>query len=128
MRILAIDLGTKSVGLAISGPLKIPQPLKIISRANIFKELRSIIDIYSVGLIVVGLPLTLKGKKEKMARDAKKFAIQIEERFGIKTKLVDERFTSEEAKIILKKKGIKGDKDTISALLILERYLEEESD
>ena len=128
MRILAIDLGIKSVGLAISGPLKILQPLKSISRVNIFEELRSIIDIYSVGLIVVGLPLTLDGEKGEMARNAKKFAAKIEEQFGIKTKLVDERLTSDEAKLILKKKVIKGDKDSISALLILERYLEEESD
>ncbi|OYD13688.1 Holliday junction resolvase RuvX [candidate division WOR-3 bacterium JGI_Cruoil_03_44_89] len=127
MRILAIDLGIKSVGLAISGPLEIPQPLKCISRRDIFEKLKNIIDEYSVRLIVVGLPLMLGGKEGKMARDARRFATQIEERLGIKTKLVDERFSTEEANRILQEKGIKWDEDSISALLILERYLEEHS-
>jgi len=127
MRILAIDLGIKSVGLAISGPLKIPQPLKRIDRRNIFKELKSIINEYSVECIVIGLPLTLNGNEGKMARDARRFARLVEKRLGIKTNLVDERFTSKEANRILKEKGRKGEEDSISAFLILERYLEEQA-
>ncbi len=125
MRILAIDLGTKSVGLAISGPLEIPQPLKSITRRNVFEELSRIIDEYSVSLIIVGLPLTLDGEEKKTARDARKFAEETKKRFKIETILMDERFTTEEGKRILSGLGIKWDKDSISALLILERYIED---
>jgi putative Holliday junction resolvase len=127
MRILSIDLGTKFVGLAISGPLEIPQPLKGVSRRDVFERLKDIINEYTVELIVVGLPLTPQGKEGKMVKDARRFAVQVRKRFGIETKLVDERFTSEEARRILKEKGGKEDEDSISALLILERYLEEQS-
>ena len=125
MRILAIDLGTKSVGLAISGPLEILQPLKSITRRNVFEELSRIINEYSVSLIIVGLPLTLDGEEKKTARDARKFAEETKKRFKIETILMDERFTTEEGKRILSGLGIKWDKDSISALLILERYIED---
>lgn len=124
MRILSIDLGIKSVGLAISGVLEIPQPLSSIDREDIFESLKNIIDEYSIELIVVGFPLTLKGEVGKIAKNARAFALQIEKRFKIKTELIDERFTTKEARKIMRKEGIKKDDDRISAMLILERYLE----
>ena len=127
MRVLAIDLGIKYVGLAISGPLKIPQPLKCIRRKNIFEGLKEVISEYSIELIVIGLPLTPAGKEGNIARNTRNFANLVEERLGIKTRLVDERFTTKEAKRVLNEKGIKGNDDSISALFILERYLEERS-
>lgn len=125
MRILAIDLGIKKVGLAISGPLRIPQPLKSVSRKDIFESLKEITKDYQVKCVVIGLPLTSKGKVGKMAKEARNFANIIEERFGIETELMDERFTTEEAIRLMSHGGFKGNRDSLSALLILKRYLEE---
>ncbi len=125
MRILAIDLGTKRVGFAISGPLKIPQPLKSVSRKEVFDSLKDIIKDYNIGRVVIGLPLKTSGIEGKMAKDARDFANIIEQRLGIKTELIDERFTTEEATRLISYREFKGNKDSLSALLILKRYLEE---
>jgi putative Holliday junction resolvase len=127
-RILAIDLGEKRVGLAITSPLNIPRPLKTVKRKKIFEEISAILKNYAIKTIVVGFPLNMDGTEGDKANEAREFAREIKERFKIPVYLQDERLTSYEAKEIIRETGKKIDKgviDRMAAFIILKEYLNE---
>ncbi len=133
-RILAIDYGTKRVGMAVSDPLKIVATgLDTLPEPEVLGFLKDYLNKEEVETIVVGDPLNLDGSPGKIAPLVNKFVAQLKKQFPASSVILrDERFTSEDAKKIILQSGAKKKKrrdkalvDKVSAVLILQDYLEE---
>lgn len=132
-RILALDMGEKRVGLAISDPLGvIAQPLKTIQRQSnnqLISELKKVIGENSVEKVVIGNPMRLNGDKSRMTIAIEEIISRLREEISIPMVFEDERFTTRMAISSLhqmgKKVGKARDKiDQIAAAHILQLYLE----
>lgn len=133
-KILGVDYGLKRAGLAISdetGTIAFPfETVEFVGRRNLFLHIRRIVEEQEISELVVGLPLTLRGKQGKIAEEVKKFGEEIEKKIGVKVHYVDERFTSVEAEKMLrsnKSRIRRKDRrkiDLISAVIILQTYLD----
>ncbi|GAB7023544.1 Holliday junction resolvase RuvX [Salidesulfovibrio brasiliensis] len=133
MRVLAIDFGTRRVGLAISDPTgTLASPYKTIERSTrdaLFDELLEIIQKEAVQTVVVGLPLSLDGEDTLTTRQARNFADSLARRIEQPVHLVDERLSSAEAENELRAAGLKRKKkkmalDQQAATVILRTWLE----
>ena len=97
--LLGLDFGDKTIGIAVSDKsLTIASPIKTIRRKSISKdliELFDLIEVYNVGGLIVGLPLSLNGKENIRTEKVRKFANAIELKKNIKIMLYDERFSSD---------------------------------
>lgn len=125
--IIAIDLGEKRVGIAITS-LGIPQPYKTVSRDDLMETLQEIIRKNKVESIVIGLPLNMDGTKGDRAIEAERFAEELETIFNLPVILQDERLTTWDAQKTMYEMGKEPLKDKsilnqISATIILEDYL-----
>ena len=136
-RILAIDWGTKNVGLAASDPLGITaQPLPTLRRTNRradFARISELVEALNVIRILVGHPLHLKGHAGKRAKEAELFADRLRDHTKLPVELYDERLTSAEAERLMLDAGLSRAKrrekaDQIAAQLILQSYLDRPKD
>lgn len=133
-RVLAIDLGTKRTGLAVTDPLKITaNPLETIETSQLMVYLKNYCTKEEVEAIVLGLPIRLNGQDNEMTPKVMKLKKELETAFpDKKIALIDERFTSKMAMQSMiamgsKKKDRKekaGNLDKVSAAIILQSYLE----
>ncbi|MCC7533368.1 MAG: Holliday junction resolvase RuvX [Bacteroidia bacterium] len=132
-RILAIDYGTKRVGLAVTDPLKIiPSALDTIQTHEVLNYLENYILKEEVECFVVGLPKRLDGSDSQSAISIENFVNLLRKKFPtIPIKRVDERFTSTIATRSLLEMGLKKkdrakkeNVDKVSAVLILQTYLQ----
>ncbi len=132
-RILAIDYGSKRVGLAVSDSLRIiANALDTIHSKDVVEFIKQYVSKEKVDIIVVGEPKTLKNEKSDSARFIDPFVVHLERTFPeIKIVRYDERFTSaiaQQAMLLggMKKKDrrIKENVDKISATIILQDYME----
>ena len=135
-RILALDVGSRRIGVAVSDPLGITaQGLDTIQRKNKktdFAQLENVIRQYEVVELVVGYPLRLSGEIGIQAEKMTLFAGELEKRFQIPVHLFDERLTSTEANRILRESEISIEKrakavDRMAAVLILQAWMETRS-
>lgn len=96
--VLAFDFGLKRVGVAVGNLLiKQAQPLTIIhepTHTAKFTAIARLIEDWQPQIVVVGLPLHPDGAEHEMTVRCRRFANQINGRFGVTTELVDERYTS----------------------------------
>ena len=131
-RILALDLGKKRIGLALSDPLGLTaQGLPTLQRTNIrtdLTELDRLASQHDVRLILLGLPLHMSGDEGRQARQAREFGERLAEWTGREVRLWDERLTTVEAQRVLKSSGISIAKraravDQLSAQILLDSYL-----
>ncbi|WP_343189429.1 Holliday junction resolvase RuvX [Buchnera aphidicola] len=130
MIILAFDYGTKKIGVAIGQKItKTARPLKKITfKNNKIKwiKISKLINEWKPKKIIIGLPLTLKGKKQNITIITKNFAKKIKKKYNIKIILHNEILTTKLAKSYLlkkkKKKYLKNDIDSIAAVFILESW------
>ena len=131
MNILAIDYGSKNIGLAwVQAGLDVVLPFGRISAHSGAgegrggaEEIARVIKEEGVGLAVVGLPLGLDGKENENTKRARSFARELRLAAGIPVKLFDERFTSQAADRL----GQGGaSRDEKAAMAILEAYLGQE--
>ena len=132
-RILALDLGKKRIGLAISDPLGItaqglPNLVRARKRAD-FALLEQIVRERQVGLILMGNPINMRGDEGRQSGWVREFAQALEKRTGLPVKLWDERLTSVEANRVLRSSGISIQKraaavDRLSAVILLQSYLD----
>jgi putative Holliday junction resolvase len=131
-RILAIDYGSKRVGLAVTDPLRlIATGLTTVHSKDLIAYLEDYFRKENVEIIVVGEPRTLDNKQSDSARFIEPFVIHLRRKFPDKTiERYDERFTSSLAQQAmlsggLKKKDrqVKGTVDMISAVIILQDYM-----
>lgn len=133
-RVLAIDLGTKRTGLAVTDPLKITaNPLETIETSKLMDYLKAYCAKEDVEALVLGLPTRLNGQDNEMTPRVMKMKEELEKTFPRKkVALIDERFTSKMAMQTMiamgsKKKDRKekaGNLDKVSAAIILQSYLE----
>lgn len=133
-RVLAIDLGTKRTGLAVTDPLKITaNPLETIETSQLMVYLKNYCSKEDVEALVLGLPTRLNGQDNEMTPRVMKLKEELEKAFpDKKISLIDERFTSKMALQTMiamgsKKKDRKekaGNLDKVSAAIILQSYLE----
>lgn len=133
MRILGIDFGDSSIGLAVSDTLHITAQAigryRIQNKEDNKKYFQELVSSYEIGEIVIGLPLRMDGSPGTRVEKTKKFARWLEMTLNLPIVFWDERLTTQEAlkmlrgqKINHRKKKIL--KDQISASLILSSYLE----
>jgi putative Holliday junction resolvase len=134
-RILALDLGKKRIGLALSDPLGITaQGLPTLQRTNIREDLTALATLIQqreVVLILMGHPLHMSGRESRQSEYTRDFAGRLGERAGIEVKFWDERLTTVEATRVLRESGISIEKraravDQLSAVILLESYLDSE--
>ena len=134
MRTLGIDYGDARVGIAITDGLGITaQGLETISSNGndklVLARLDNIIQEYEVSTIVVGMPLNIDGSKKERAEKTFKFIHKLKCKYNkIKIDTVDERLTTVQAHRTMNDLGIKPKNkknivDTISAVYILETYI-----
>jgi putative Holliday junction resolvase len=132
-RILALDLGKKRIGLAISDPMGITaQGMPNLNRTNKRSDLdalQQLIREREVGLILLGNPINMRGAEGRQSGWVREFAGALEARTGLPVKLWDERLTSVEAGRVLRSSGISIEKraaavDRLSAVILLQSYLD----
>jgi putative Holliday junction resolvase len=132
-RILALDVGARRIGLAVSDLLGITaQGIDTLYRKNKrtdFEYLEKIIRDYDVREIVVGLPLRMSGAEGIQSGKMTLFAEDLRKRFSLPVHLWDERLTSAEANRILREAELSIEKrkhavDRMAAVLILQNFLE----
>jgi putative Holliday junction resolvase len=132
-RILGLDVGSKTIGLAVSDPLGITaQGLETIRRKNKrldLEELGGVIEQYEVSEIVVGYPLRLSGGEGTQSEKMQRFADDLRKRFGLPVHLWDERLTSSQANRVLREAELSiqkraGAVDRMAAVLILQSWME----
>lgn len=132
-RLLALDLGAKRVGVAVSDELRLTvRPLEALPRTNWKKLLRDVSELcqrFDVRRVVLGLPLRLDGAEGEAATDARRAARNLELSLKLPVSLQDERLTSKEAEAELRGRGfsereVKARVDSAAAVIILRDYLE----
>ncbi len=133
MRILAVDPGSKRVGLAVSDPTStIAQALTTIPAepaATLASRLAEIAKAQDARRIVVGLPLRLDGRRGPEAVAAKELADRLRQASGLPVELVDERLTTAAAERSLIAGGVRREKrrlsvDRVAATLLLQGHLD----
>ncbi len=98
MKVLALDYGSARTGVAVSDPSgTVARPLGAVAKVNTsegFKELLRLIAEEAPELVVVGLPLTLKGEHGEQARETAEFVERLRAAVETRIEMWDERFTS----------------------------------
>lgn len=131
-RILAIDYGTKRIGLAVTDPLNIfAYPLiTLLNDSNFFMQLKKIIDEYHIVKLILGYPLKESGDESTSSQSVLKFKTELENKIGLQIELIDERYSSSIARERIiqsvsskKKRRDKSLLDKNAAAVILEDYL-----
>ena len=132
MRLLALDLGDRRIGLATGGLPGIPAvPIGHLKRVTLAQDLNRILSMAqerNIEGFVVGMPYSLSGEVGPQARQSQGFVSALRKLTDLPVYLVDERFTSVEAEGLLRASGgqpsrHRGDVDATAAALILERFL-----
>lgn len=132
-RILALDFGSRNIGLAITDELGLTaQGLPTLRRSDKrsdFDHLRRLIRQYGVTEIVMGLPLRMSGAEGAQAEKVQAFADELRRRFKLPVHLFDERLTSVEANRLLRETDMSIRRraevvDQMAAVLILQSFLE----
>lgn len=132
-RVLGLDVGSKTIGIAVSDPLGITaQGLPTIRRKNKrldFEQLANAIREYQIAEIVVGYPLRLSGIEGTQSEKMQVFAEELRQKFGLPVHLWDERLTSSQANRILRDAELSIKKrgeavDRMAAVLILQNWME----
>ncbi len=127
-RIVAIDYGTRRVGLSMADPLRLfAQPLDTCTPKLVIRKLVSFHEKETIGVIVIGWPLNEDGSEGEATHRVDQFIRRLRPRLpGVKITRWDERYTSEEAKSRLagwRSKGGGHKVDQVAAAIILEEYL-----
>jgi putative Holliday junction resolvase len=132
-RILALDLGKRRIGLAVSDELGITaQGIETLQRTNIREDLEALARIArerSVETILMGKPLHMSGREGRQSEYTNDFAVRLQQKTGLPLVHWDERLTTVEAHRVLRSSGIGIEKraraiDRLSAVILLESYLD----
>ena len=136
MRIMGLDYGSKTVGVAISDPLHITaQGIETITRKSENKlrktcaRIESLIEEYELERIVVGFPKLLNNDIGERAKKAMEFGEMLKKRTGLEVVMWDERLTTVEAERTLIENNVRRENrkkfiDKIAAVFILQGYLD----
>lgn len=132
-RILALDVGKKRIGLAVSDELAITaQGVETLQRTRVRDDLAALKDIaarWNVQTLLVGKPLHMSGDESRQSEYTREFADRLHQHLELPVVFWDERLTSVEAERMLRQTGASLDQrkkavDRLAAVLLLESYLE----
>ncbi|MDO4188379.1 MAG: Holliday junction resolvase RuvX [Lachnospiraceae bacterium] len=136
MRVLGLDYGSKTVGVAVSDPMLITaQGVEIIRRESegkirkTYQRIEELCKEYEVEKIVLGYPKNMNGTDGERAEKSLEFKDALERRTGIPVIMWDERLTTVSADNVMMESGIRRENrkeyvDEIAAMIILQNYLE----
>ncbi len=133
MRILALDHGSKRIGVAVSDETRtIAQPLEFIPAgpfADFLARLRQLIREKEIGVILVGLPRNMDGSYGPAAEKVQTFVAALKDAVVVPVETRDERLTSAQANRVLIQGGVRRDKrkenvDKMAAAILLQSYLD----
>ncbi len=136
MRILGLDFGAHTVGVAVSDELGLTaQGVEIIRRKSPGKlrqtlaRIEELVSSYGVGKIVLGYPKNMNNTEGERCEKTREFKEMLERRIGLTVELWDERLTTVAADNIMMESGIRRENrreyvDEIAAMLILQGYLD----
>jgi len=133
MRILGLDVGDRTIGVALSDEsATLASGLRTIRRAGLKKDLRELAELArgrDVGAVVVGLPRRLDGSEGPQAQKVRAFVQALQDAVKLPVVTWDERFTTVAAEQALIEGGVsrerrKGLVDKVAAVLILQNYLD----
>jgi len=138
MRVMALDYGTRAIGVAISDELKLTvRPLTTLrrerqSRASTLERIATLVIEQEVETLVVGLPLRMDGTVGDAAERVLRFIRELQGKLQIPVVPYDERLTSREADEILRERGAdarerRARSDEIAAAIILQDYLNDQA-
>ncbi|MGE5530523.1 MAG: Holliday junction resolvase RuvX [Bacteroidota bacterium] len=130
---MAVDLGTKRIGIAVSDPDGLfASPLMVISRKGGAQDLREVAELardYEVGTVVVGLPVNLRGEVSVAAENMQGEIEQLRKLLEVPVETYDERLTSAAANKSMQSGGLgredrKDKVDKVAAAMLLQTYLD----
>lgn len=136
MRIMGLDYGSKTVGVALSDELGITaQPIMTIERKSENKlrrtlaKIEELIDAYGVSFVVLGYPKNMDNTIGARALATEEFKEHLERRTGLEVVLQDERLSTVESERILMESGVRRENrkeyvDKMAAAVILQSYLD----
>ena len=133
MRILALDHGTKRIGVAVTDELRIlAHPLEYIDAepfTGVIERLRVLIREREIGQIIVGMPRNMDGSYGEAALRTKEFLVALKEAIPLPIRTWDERLTSVQAHRQMSESGTKrGDRkekvDAMAAAILLQSYID----
>lgn len=133
MRIMALDVGSKRIGVALSDPLKITaQGLQTFQRTVLEEDIKGLwqlIDEYEVSQLVVGLPKNMDGSIGFKAEEVQQFIADLTAERKIEVIWIDERLTTVSAERVLLEADVSRAKrkkviDKMAAVVILQSYLD----
>jgi putative Holliday junction resolvase len=133
MRILALDHGSKRIGVAVSDETKtIAQPLEYIPAepfADFLERLKKLLVEKEIDLILIGLPRNMDGSYGPAAEKVQTFVGVLKTAITVPIKMWDERLTSSQANKILIQANVRRDKrkekvDKMAAAILLQSYLD----
>jgi putative holliday junction resolvase len=132
-RMLGLDVGTKTIGVAVSDPLgMLASPVRTLSRRSVRDDTEVIAALAAelgVDTIVVGLPYELDGSEARSARLARQIGAAVSARMGLPVRYVDERYSSVDATRQLIAAGMSRERrrqviDQQAAVVILQSFLD----
>lgn len=130
--VLALDLGQKTVGVALSDELSITikrlDPLKRTNWKELLRNVNALINRFDAQTLVIGLPISMDGSRGSAAQTVEKLAINFARSLALPVYLQDERLTTQEARSSLRNHGYKKTEvedlvDSESAVIILRDFL-----
>jgi putative holliday junction resolvase len=131
-RLVAVDLGTKRVGVAVSDELQITaNPLDFIERRSwkdLLRRIVAIIEAYDARGLVIGLPLSMDGTEGLAAAETRRIAENFRRSLSVPIYLQDERLTTFAARSDMRSEGIRSEElehriDSESAAVILRDFM-----
>ncbi len=140
MRIMGLDYGSKTVGVAISDELGITaQPVVTIERKSENKlrktlaQIEELMEAYKVSFVVLGYPKNMNNTEGERVQATKEFKEHIERRTGLEVELWDERLTTMESERILMEAGVRRENrkmyiDKMAAAVILQSFMDAHPD
>ncbi len=133
MRIMALDIGEKRIGVAVSDPgERVASPIAVLPAAEVLQNapsFRRLLEDWEPELLVCGLPMTLAGEEGPQAQRIREQAQRIARAAELPVEFSDERLSSQEAKRSLREKGLseremRGKVDMIAACVFLQAWLD----
>jgi putative Holliday junction resolvase len=122
VKVVALDFGRARTGVAVSDPTgTLARPLGVVERAATepgFERLAKLIEGEKADVVVVGMPLTLRGERGEQAQETEQFVAALRRRVDIPVESFDERFTTR-----LASGGGDAPEDARAAAHLLESYL-----
>lgn len=132
-RVLALDIGDRRIGLAVSDPMKIiANPLETLFRKDLESDIEHLLGIIKekeVELIVSGLPVSLAAKETEQTVKTREFIAELKKHTDLPIRFIDERLTTSLSERVLIEGGVRRENrkqviDKVAATVILQNYLD----